>query len=82
MMKNLSKHGKTGGLMGFQRLIQGVHVCFRIFGEKEMRMTPAAVRLSRPSADTTWLALPWWQAEPAEIQMPWAPRSVTILALG
>ena len=47
-----------------------------------MRMTPAAVRLSRPSADTTWLALPWWQAEPAEIQMPWAARSVTILALG
>ena len=31
-MKNLSKHGKTGGLMGFQRLIQGVYVCFRIFG--------------------------------------------------
>ena len=32
MRKNLSKHGKTGGLMGFERLIQGVHVCFRIFG--------------------------------------------------
>ena len=43
---------------------------------------PGGVFLSRCRADTTWLALPRWQADPAEMQMPLAPRSVTMLALG
>ena len=53
-----------------------------VSGPKLIRMTPAAVFLSRCRADTTWLALPRWQADPAEMQMPLAPRSVTMLALG
>lgn len=53
-----------------------------VSGPKLIRMTPAAVLLSKCRADTTWLALPRWQADPAEMQMPCAPRSVTMLALG
>ena len=53
-----------------------------VSGPKLRRMTPPATRLGSFSAATTWLGLPWWQAEPAEIQMPRLPRSLTMFWLG
>ena len=41
-----------------------------VSGPKLRRMTPAETRLGSFRATTTWLGLPWWQAEPAETQMP------------
>ena len=43
---------------------------------------PAAVFLSRPMADSTWLTRPRWQAEPAEMQIPFPLSSLTIFWLG
>src|SRR5699024_5176657 len=53
-----------------------------VSGPKLTRTVPAAVRLSRPMAVRTWLALPRWQAEPAEIKIPLASRSETMFWLG
>ena len=44
-----------------------------VSGPKLRRMTPEATRFGSFKAATTWLGFPWWQADPAETQMPWAP---------
>ena len=51
-------------------------------GPKLRRITPAATRLGSFKAATTWLGLPWWQADPAEMQIPWLPRSLTMFPAG
>ena len=53
-----------------------------VSGPKLRRITPPETFLGSFSAATTWLGLPRWQAEPAEMQMPWLPRSVTMFWLG
>ncbi len=53
-----------------------------VSGPKLTRTVPAAVRLSRPMAVSTWLAFPRWQADPAEMQIPWPLSSVTMFWLG
>ena len=55
---------------------------FVVSGPKLRRMTPPATLLGSFRAATTWLGLPWWQAEPALTQMPWAERSLTMFWLG
>ena len=53
-----------------------------VSGPKLIRTVPAAVRLSSPMAVSTWLAFPRWQAEPAEIQIPFPSSSPTMFWLG
>ena len=53
-----------------------------VSGPKLTRTVPAAVFLSRPMADSTWLTRPRWQAEPAEMQIPFPLSSLTIFWLG
>ena len=53
-----------------------------VSGPKLRRMTPPETFFGSFRAAMTWLGLPWWQAEPAEMQMPCCPRSLTMFWLG
>ena len=53
-----------------------------VSGPKLRRMAPPETFFGSFSAPMTWLGLPRWQAEPAETQMPWLPRSLTMFWLG